>query len=172
MFPVPGVGPKTAKLMIIGEALGKEESEAQEPFQGRAGKLLNKFLTNAKLKRKEIYISNIVHCRPTKNKGRANRPPKDTEIQACKKWIWKEIQEVGPKIIVTLGKIPTFSLLHQKLKKSFKLKDIVGDFFEVDYCSAKIVPLYHPSYLMQHGKKMHGMTAEILTNIGRQKCLK
>jgi uracil-DNA glycosylase len=150
--PVPGVGPSEARIMLIGEALGKDEAALAEPFVGQCGQLLDKMLLDAGLDRSRLFITNAVKCRPTKNEGKANRPPSDVEIAACKGWLWKEIQLVKPKCIITLGKVPTYTLLRSQLKKSYKLGSIVGVEFIVDFCDSRIFPTYHPSFLMLHGK--------------------
>lgn len=150
--PVPGIGPSEARIMLVGEALGKDESILEEPFVGQCGKLLDKILNEAGLKRECLYITNTVKCRPTKNNGKSNRPPSDEEIKACKGWLWEEIKLVNPACIVTLGKVPTYTLLSSQLKKAFKLGDSIGVEYIVDYSDARIFPCWHPSYLMVHGK--------------------
>ena len=150
--PVPGVGPIGATIMLVGEALGYDESLLEEPFVGQCGKLLDSLLEQAGIDRNRLFITNTVKCRPTKNNGKANRPPSEDEITACKSWLWKEIQLVKPDCIVTLGKVPTYTLLHSQLKKAFKLGYLVGVEHIVDYSEAKIFPAYHPSFLMLHGK--------------------
>lgn len=153
--PVPGVGPVDAKIMLVGEALGEDESFLEEPFVGRCGKLLNNtLLKGAGLTRAECYICNVVNCRPTKKtySRTSNRPPSELEIDRCKSWLWKQIKLVEPKVIVTMGKIPTFTLLSQQLKKNFTLGKEVGKEFTVSYTSAKIIPNWHPSYILVHGK--------------------
>lgn len=153
-IPVHGDGNQDANVMLLGEALGENEVILGQPFQGMAGKLLDKMLKTAGIKRESLYITNVVKCRPTKNNGRSNRPPTKEEIQKCKPWLWAEIKKVNPKVIITLGKIPTTTLLAGQagFKKSSSLASILGQPFSVDYHSAKIVPCYHPSYLMQHGR--------------------
>ena len=149
--PVPGVGPHDAKIVIVGEALGENESIMGEPFVGRAGELLNKILKDCNLSRENnVYISNMVKCRPTKNNGKSNRPPTSDEIQSCKIWIWSELKKLQPKVIITLGAVASKTLL--KLKPSTSMKSIVGIAKYVDYIGSTIVPCYHPSYLLQHGR--------------------
>lgn len=126
-----------------------------EPFVGRCGKFLDQMLDEAGLVRDELYITNTVKCRPTKkNNNRViNRPPSKDEIEKCKVWLWKELTNLTPSVILTLGKVPTGTLLSGQLKKSFALGKLVGKKHTVDYMTAKIIPLYHPSYLMVHGKQ-------------------
>jgi uracil-DNA glycosylase family 4 len=144
--PVPGYGNPNAKIVLIGEALGHDEVLLGEPFMGLAGKYLNKMLAEAGLERHNLYITNTVHCRPTKDdKGKANRPPKGPEIKACKTWAATEISEIEPKVVVTLGLIPTKAYI-QRLRSTVKLDDIVGNQFVQDGIS--YLPNYHPAYLM------------------------
>ena len=165
--PVFGEGNPNAKLMFIGEAPGEEEILFNRPFIGPAGRLLDKILISAGIDRKECYVSNIIHCRPTvNNKGIKNRPPSDLEIKFCKKWIWLEIQTlVNLKITVTLGKIATHTLLHQQFPKGFSILKIMGDKYKVPYHQSCVVPLPHPSFLLVHGKQHIQKTVEILKEI-------
>ena len=117
--------------MLVGEAPGADEDLLGEPFVGRCGDLLTKMLTDLGIDRENVYITNTVKCRPVE--GKKNRPPKKEEIQSCKNWLWKEIQEVAPKVIVTFGKVPT-SLLLKISKHKLKLGDVVGRFCD-SHCS-------------------------------------
>lgn len=160
--PVPGDGPIGADLMICGEALGKNEALLELPFQGMAGKMLDKMLEEANISRKETFITNCVHCRPTKNNGKSNRPPTDAEIEMCKGWLYDEIYVVKPKVILTLGKIPTRTLLYgsQHMKnKTFTLKDMIGRQYAIN--KSTVIPAYHPSFLLQHGRKQVDRNIEI-----------
>lgn len=170
--PVPGDGPITANLMIVGEALGEQESLLELPFQGMAGRMLDKMLKEANLNREEIYLSNIIKCRPTKNNGKSNRPPTEEEIDKCKSWLYNEICVVQPKVIITLGKISTKTLLLNSIhmpKKTFTLKDWVGKQYIMNYCdemeevnfASTIVPAFHPSWLLQHGKQQVNQSIEV-----------
>lgn len=163
--PVCAIGPSEARIMLVGEALGEDESLLEEPFVGRCGKLLDQILENAGIDRNRLFITNTVKCRPTKNNGRSNRPPKDSEVKACKGWLWKEIKLIKPECIITLGKIPTYTLLNSQLKKSFKLGDTVGVEYIVDYTDAKIFPCWHPSYLMVHGRAKVEETTNLLKEL-------
>lgn len=163
--PVPGIGPLDANIMLIGEALGKDESILEEPFVGDCGQFLDLMLDEAELRRDELFITNTVKCRPTKNSGRSNRPPEPCEIASCKPWLWQELQMVEPKVVVTLGKIPTYTLLSSQLIKSFKLGDVVGNKATVDYMNSTIIPCYHPSYIMVHGKDKRDSMVKLLKQI-------
>lgn len=162
--PVPGVGLINSKIMIVGEALGEDESILEEPFVGQCGQLLNKILKAALLNREDIYITNTVKCRPT-NDGKKNRPPSKDEIQSCQNWLYEEIKLVQPSIIVTLGKVATYSLLRSQLKSNFTLGGITGRIFKVDSFSAKIIPVQHPSWLLQYGKAELQKTIDIFKMI-------
>lgn len=162
--PVPGIGPDKASLMIVGEALGEDESIVGEPFVGLCGRFLDKMLDKAGLIREEIYITNAVKCLPTKNNKL--RTPSKKEINACKKWLWLELTKVAPQYILTMGRVSTELLLH--VKKTTPLKEIIGRPYRVDYSTAIIVPCYHPSYIMVHSKKDMERMVEILYDI-RQK---
>lgn len=155
--PVPGIGPVDAGLMLVGEALGENEVLQSQPFVGACGKYLDKMMFTAGFDRKSVYICNTVNCRPVD--GKKNRPPTEEEIDACKPWLWKQIQLVQPKVIVTLGKIPTCLLLK---KKNLTLKNILGVTHNIDYCNAKVIPCYHPSYLMVHNKNATATCVKIL----------
>ncbi len=157
--PVTGIGPSNASIMIVGEAPGEDESIAEEPFIGQAGMMLNKLLQGAGLNRNDLYIANLVNCRPTE--GKRNRPPTKAEINACNQWLISQILAVRPKVIFTLGKLPTFNLLG--LKTTAKLHDYIGkesEWKRGDF-QCKIIPNLHPSYVMQYGKKEVQLTSDI-----------
>lgn len=147
---VPGFGPIDAKIMLVGEALGRDEAQLRKPFVGRCGKFLDHMLDKSGLDRKDIYITNVVKGRPYVQDGKfqRNRPPEPEEINSCKKWLWQEIQVIKPKIIITAGKIPTFLLLG--LTKKDTLKNVAGLEHKVSYTDAIIIPIYHPSYIMSY----------------------
>ena len=165
--PVPGIGPLNAKLFIVGEALGEQESILEKPFVGRAGQLLTVMLENAGIDRDEVYISNVVKCRPTTNNGKKNRPPTQQEILACKIWLWKELTEIQPRVIITLGGVSSKLLL--KVKPSVTMKSIVGEFHKTDYIQSEIMPCYHPSYLLQHGRDKLEFSVQCLQN-AKERC--
>jgi len=160
--PVPGQGSKS-RIMIVGEALGKDESFVEEPFVGRCGKLLTKMLSEAGIDREKVYVTNVVKCRPTKNGGTCNRAPTNEEIGECKEWLYKEILEVNPEVVITLGKVPTYTLLRETLKKSFRLIDVVGEYTRV--YGYNVIPAYHPSFIMGHGRKKLEEEIEIFRKV-------
>jgi uracil-DNA glycosylase len=142
---VTGVGDFSSPLLIVGEAPGADEDLEGEPFVGRSGQLLTKLLADAGIERSATYVSNAVKCRPP-----GNRTPSPEEIAVCKIWLWREIQQLSNlKVILPLGAIPTGLLL--KLK-STTMSHLVGRTFKMDFTKAKIMPWYHPSYLLRRNK--------------------
>jgi len=96
---VPGEGPEDAEIMFVGEAPGWHEDQQGRPFVGPAGQYLGQLLASIGLRREQVYIANVIKCRPT-----ANRDPLPTEIQNCRKWLERQIEIIRPKMIVTLGR--------------------------------------------------------------------
>lgn len=164
---VKSSGP-VSSLVIIGEAPGSDEDAAGEPFVGRAGKMLDKLLEGAKIKRRQVFITNAVKCRPTQNNKKKNRTPTVDECESCRPWLYKELEIVKPKVIVTLGKISTESVL--ALPKNFTLGEYVNKSHETHLRRENspeiitdmytVVPCWHPSYLMQHGRKKFSEAVE------------
>ena len=117
---VPGEGPEKASLLFIGEAPGWHEDQQGRPFVGPAGQFLEQLLASIGLKREQVYIANVIKCRPP-----GNRDPLPGEIQACSKWLDRQIEIINPKIIVTLGRYSMaryfsneiISKVHGKAKK-------------------------------------------------------
>jgi uracil-DNA glycosylase family 4 len=117
---VPGEGPENATLLFIGEAPGWHEDQQGRPFVGPAGKFLEELLASIGLKREQVYIANVIKCRPP-----SNRDPLPGEIQACSKWLARQIELIHPKMIVTLGRFSmakyfpnqSISQVHGKAKK-------------------------------------------------------
>ncbi len=159
---VYGKGPSTAKLMLIGEAPGAEELEAKQPFVGRAGKLLTTMLQAAKIDRSECYVTNVVKeaCR----EDNKNRPPKRHEIDKWKELLWEEIKtHECVKVILTLGKVPTALLLG--LPATFKLNDYIAKQYLRPYTKASIIPVLHPSYLLQYGREHTEATVKLFKGV-------
>jgi len=134
-----GAGNPKAELMFIGEAPGMEEDLQGEPFVGRAGKLLTKIIESIGLKRGDVYIANILKCRPPQN-----RNPLPTEILTCEPLLKRQIEVIKPKIICALGKFAAQALLRSEEPIS-KLR---GNFY--NYHGAKLMPTYHPAYLLRN----------------------
>lgn len=140
-----GEGPYGAKLMLIGEAPGEQESLQGRPFVGKAGKNLDEFLELAGISRRELYVSNTVKFRPTKISaaGRVvNRPPTREEINLFLPWLKQEIAMVGPEVVVTLGNVPLKALMGPKAV----IGDVHGSFQEIE--DMRIYPMYHPASLI------------------------
>ena len=134
---VPGKGSKNAHLMFIGEGPGAIEDEQGKPFVGPAGKVLDKFLELAEISHKDIYITNIIKCRPQNN-----RTPNIKEVTTCEPYLKQEIDIVDPKIIVCLGSPASNAVIHSK----FKITEEHGKWFEID--KRKIISMYHPAYIL------------------------
>ena len=141
---VPGEGKSNADLMFIGEAPGRDEDEQGSPFVGRAGKLLTKIIEAIGIKREDVFIANILKCRPPDN-----RNPLPAEIVKCTPHLLKQIEIIKPKVICALGKFASQTLLNCETPIS-KLR---GNFH--DYRGIKLMPTYHPAYLLRNssGKK-------------------
>jgi DNA polymerase len=138
-----GNGNQNSDIMFVGEAPGESEDNQGYPFIGRAGELLTKMIeTTLPLKREDVYISNIVKCRPPNN-----RTPSLEEAETCKPYILKEIEIVNPKIIVALGKT-SFSYLMEDDRAISKVRGKVFDFM-----NRKLIPTYHPSFLLRNPSK-------------------
>lgn len=134
-----GVGNPEAKIMFVGEAPGREEDEQGEPFVGPAGQLLNRIITASKLRREDIYICNILRCRPP-----GNRNPLPQEAANCREFLQAQIDIVRPEYIVCWGGVAAHNLLNVQTPVSRMRKE----FFE--YGPAKVLVTYHPSYLLRN----------------------
>jgi DNA polymerase len=133
-----GVGNPDARLMFIGEGPGAEEDARGEPFVGRAGKKLDEMISAIGLERSEVYIANIVKCRPPKN-----RDPERDEIETCSPFLWQQIEAIGPKVIVTLGAPAARTLLETRIGIT-KLRGQWHEFRDIP-----VMPTYHPAYLLR-----------------------
>ena len=134
-----GVGNPEADLMFVGEAPGADEDEQGIPFIGRAGQLLTKIIEGIELTRDDVYIANIIKCRPPQN-----RNPEPDEVATCEPFLFQQIDVIKPKIIVALGKYAAQTLLRTETPIS-KLR---GQLF--DYRGAKLIPTFHPAYLLRN----------------------
>lgn len=130
---VPGEGPASAAIMLIGEGPGFHENELGRPFVGPAGRYLEELLEKVGMKREEVFIGNVVKCRPP-----GNRDPLESELEACKDFLDRQIQAINPKVIVTLGR---FSL--GKFIPNAKISDIHGQAMQVR--GRLVIPMYHPA---------------------------
>ena len=139
-----GEGNENASLMFIGEGPGADEDEQGRPFVGRAGQLLSQILDAAGIDRKEVYITNIVKCRPPEN-----RVPLPEETSACDLWLQTQLLLIKPSLIVLLGASPTKWIL----KTTEGISKLRGRWF--DWRGTAVMPMFHPSYLLRYpdGKK-------------------
>jgi len=155
-LPVSGVGSHTAGLMIVGEAPGKDEVRQGKPFVGRAGALLREAIADAELQPNEVYISNVIHCRPPNNKfpDRTIQETKDTVIP-CKSWILKEIAIIKPVVILGCGGKP----LKHLVKSSSKITEAAGKkkkwMIEEIGHNCYYMATIHPSFCLRPGRDFH-----------------
>jgi uracil-DNA glycosylase family 4 len=133
-----GVGNPEAELMFIGEGPGADEDEQGEPFVGRAGQLLNKMIEAMGLSREQVYIANVVKCRPP-----GNRTPERDECDTCSPFLYRQIDVIKPKAIVALGAVAAKTLLG--LNET--MANMRGQWF--DYRGTKLRVTYHPAYLLR-----------------------
>ncbi|MGQ9700374.1 MAG: uracil-DNA glycosylase [Candidatus Bipolaricaulaceae bacterium] len=141
-----GEGRVPADLMFIGEAPGEVEDQSGRPFVGPAGQLLTAILQSAGISREEVYITNVVKCRPP-----GNRVPTKEEMAACWEWLSAQIGLVRPKIIVTLGNTPT----HWLLGHNDGINEMRGRFYPWKG-GIEVFPMFHPSYLLRNPSRAKG----------------
>ncbi|MEW6330362.1 MAG: uracil-DNA glycosylase family protein [Pseudomonadota bacterium] len=134
-----GVGNRNAKWMFIGEAPGADEDRQGEPFVGKAGQLLNAILFAMGLKREEVYIANVLKCRPP-----GNRDPQPEEVEQCEPYLIRQIGLIRPKIIIALGRHAAHSLL----KTEVPLAKLRGQ--KLSYHGTPLFVTYHPAYLLRN----------------------
>ena len=142
---VPGAGNEKAEVVFIGEAPGKEEDLKGEPFVGSAGKLLNEMLSSIRLSRCDVYICNVLKCRPPKN-----RDPSPEEIEICGEYLKRQLDVITPNVIVCLGRFAAkyiFDLFNLDFTSISRIK---GRIFEVEKWGkdVKVIPLYHPAAIL------------------------
>jgi len=134
-----GVGNPDADLMFVGEAPGADEDIQGEPFVGRAGQLLTKIIEAIGLQRSDVYIANVIKCRPP-----GNRNPEPDEVERCEPFLFRQIDMIKPKVIVALGKFAAQSLL----KTNDPITRLRGR--EYRFRSAILMPTFHPAYLLRN----------------------
>ena len=145
-----GVGNPNADLMFVGEAPGEQEDLSGIPFVGRAGQLLDKFLFAVDIDRKDVYIANILKCRPPKN-----RDPLPEEEEACIGYLREQVRLIRPKIIVCLGRISAMKLI----KPDFKITKEHGQWFEKG--NFLMTAVYHPAALLRDPRKKEDMLEDM-----------
>ena len=139
---VIGEGNKNARIMFIGEGPGADEDIQGRPFIGRAGKLMDQAFKGIGIKREEVYIANVVKCRPP-----GNRNPETDEINACKKFLKSQIKLVNPEIIILLGSVATKEILGEE----YSITKIRGTIIEKD--GRIYLPTFHPAALLRDEDK-------------------
>lgn len=148
---VPGVGPANAEIMLIGEGPGANEDEQGLPFVGQAGKFLSELLAQAGLKREDVWIGNVVKCRPP-----ANRDPQPAELAACDKYLERQIAALNPRIIITLGR---FSM--GKFLPGVKISAVHGQMRNIN--GRFVIPMFHPAAALHQPQ----LKATILADFAR-----
>jgi uracil-DNA glycosylase len=136
---VPGEGNFDTELMFVGEAPGADEDIQGKPFVGRAGQLLTKIIEAMKFRRSEVFITNVVKCRPPNN-----RTPLHDEVEKCKSYLLAQIEAIQPKVIVSLGKVATDFFVPSAAAIS-----LLRGNFRV-FGKVKVMPTFHPSYLIRN----------------------
>ena len=145
-----GVGNPNADLMFVGEAPGEQEDLSGTPFVGRAGQLLDKFLYAVDISREDVYIANILKCRPPKN-----RDPLPEEEDACIGYLREQVRLIRPKVIVCLGRISAMRLI----KPDFKITAEHGKWFEKG--SFLMTAVFHPAALLRDPRKKEDMLEDM-----------
>ena len=134
-----GVGNPDADLVIVGEAPGRDEDIQAEPFVGRSGQLLNRMLEAIGLSREDIYICNVIKCRPPEN-----RNPTPNEVETCEPFLIRQLKSLRPKVILAMGKFAAQTLLQTEER----ISRIRGNFHE--YHGIPVMPTFHPAYLLRN----------------------
>jgi DNA polymerase len=148
-----GVGNRQAEWMVIGEAPGADEDRQGEPFVGKAGQLLNEMLRAAGFNRDDVYIANILKCRPPNN-----RDPEPREVEACSRYLNRQIELVAPRLILTVGRIAAQNLL-QMDQPVGQLRGTVHRFGDRNI---PVVVTYHPAYLLRSPSQKRKAWADLL----------
>ena len=145
-----GTGSRTAKLLFVGEAPGEQEDLTGTPFVGRAGQLLNKFLEAVDIPREDVYIANILKCRPPQN-----RDPLPAEEAACIDYLREQVRLIRPRIIACFGRVSAAKLI----KPDFKITKEHGEWFlRGDFIMTAV---YHPAYLLRDPRKKEDMLTDM-----------
>lgn len=135
-----GVGNPSAEVMFVGEGPGRDEDLQAEPFVGRAGQLLTDIITKGmKLRREDVYIANVVKCRPP-----GNRDPQPDEVESCEPFLIRQIELIKPRVLVALGRFAVQTLL----RSTTPISRLRGNWH--DYHGIKLMPTFHPAYLLRN----------------------
>jgi DNA polymerase len=148
-----GVGDEQADWMVVGEAPGADEDRQGEPFVGRAGQLLNNMLLAIGLKREQVYIANILKCRPPNN-----RDPRPEEVLKCEPFLKRQVELLNPKIILAVGRIAA----HNLLKTDSSLSQLRGKRFNYGDNNTPVVVTYHPAYLLRSPREKRKAWQDLL----------
>lgn len=138
---VPGIGDRQADLLIVGEGPGHDEDLRGEPFVGRSGQLLDRMLAAIGLTREQVYITNIVKCRPPNN-----RDPKPEEAQQCRVYLDAQIRQLAPKVILSAGRVSAHNLLGSNLPVGKLIKQM----HKLPGTDIPVKVTYHPAYLLRN----------------------
>lgn len=157
-----GDGNPSARLTLVGEGPGENEDATGTPFVGRAGALLDRALKDNGLSRADVYICNIVKCRPTLvEAGRVrNRPPMLPEVEACAPWLDSQLRLIAPKVIVCLGSPSANALIH----KGFRITQERGVFYPCRYATNGALAAFHPAYILRQMGDEHMETYKTLVD--------
>jgi uracil-DNA glycosylase len=145
-----GVGDQSARLMIVGEAPGKNEDLQGEPFVGAAGRLLDELLAGIDIARPEVYIANVLKCRPP-----ANRDPRPEEIESCKPYLQDQIRMIEPEVVMTLGNFATKLLLRTETG----ITRLRGQRYDW-WLGATLIPTFHPAAALRGGERVKDQMRE------------
>ena len=141
---VPGAGSMQAEWMFVGEAPGQNEDEQGLPFVGRAGQLLDSMIVALKMQREEVFVTNVLKCRPP-----GNRDPEPGEVVECEPYLHRQLKIIRPKIIVGLGRISAQALL----KTNAPLRQLRGTVYHYGEYNTPLVITYHPAYLLRNPRQ-------------------
>jgi DNA polymerase len=142
---VPGVGNLDAGIMFVGEAPGADEDAQGEPFVGRAGQLLTRIIKTMGLRREDVFIGNILKCRPDVDTPAGNRKPTPSEMETCIPWLWRQIDLIGPKVLVALGDTAVKGLIPDLKTGITKTR---GQWLQ--FRNIPLMPTFHPAYLLRN----------------------
>ncbi len=146
-----GVGNPNADLMFVGEAPGRDEDVKGEPFVGRAGQLLTKIIEAIDLSRDDVYIANVIKCRPPQN-----RNPEPDEVETCEPFLFSQIDAIQPRVIVALGSFAVRTLLRDDKTPISKLRGR-----QYSYRGTTLIPTFHPAYLLRSPDKKKYVWADM-----------
>jgi DNA polymerase len=136
---VPGEGNIKTELVFVGEAPGRDEDIQGRPFVGKAGQLLTKIIEAMHFKREDVYITNVVKCRPPEN-----RTPQREEVEACRNYLQEQLEMIKPKVVVALGKVAADFFIESRAS----MTSLRGNFYQVG--AIQVMPTFHPSYLVRN----------------------